>query len=289
MAISIDQNYINQFSATLYLLLEQQTAKLRPVVDIEMGNGEKHFFDRLGSFTAEEVTSRNMELPLQDAAHSRRMATIRKYVAAASLDDLDKLKMLIDPQSDYARKLANAMGRQFDDVVLAAATGTAATGKDGSGTAPFATASIVDTGDTTNAMSVAKFNEGLRILEANEVDLEREEVYLIANAGAIKGLLADSGNQFTSFDFQGMKPLAGAALPAFRGVHIIRSQRPSLAGASVMLTKGAVKVAMAKDLNVAVKDQPSLVDVVSVAATLTLGAVRMEEERVILINHKAVA
>ena len=142
MTATITSAYIDQFSGNMHSLLEQKGSKLRSSVKIESNKGEKHFFDRLGSFTANEITSRLENTNLQDPAHSRRMATVRRYEASTYLDDIDKLKMLIDPTSDYSMKLARAHGRQLDQTIISAMLGTASTGRDGSGTASFDTSNI---------------------------------------------------------------------------------------------------------------------------------------------------
>ena len=73
MTVTIDQNYIDQFSAGIHSLLEQETAKFKGIFTEEHSSGEKHFFERLGSFTAKEVVGRLQTTDLQDPAHSRRM------------------------------------------------------------------------------------------------------------------------------------------------------------------------------------------------------------------------
>ena len=46
-----------------------------------------------------------------DTPHSRRMVTMDAYEWADLIDDADKVQMLIDPTSTYARAAAAAMGR----------------------------------------------------------------------------------------------------------------------------------------------------------------------------------
>ena len=61
-----------------------------------------------------------------DTPHSRRMVTMDSWEWADLIDDADKVRMLIDPTSSYAKAAAAAMGRAMDDEIIAAATGTAA-------------------------------------------------------------------------------------------------------------------------------------------------------------------
>jgi len=279
MANTVDQVFINKYSSMLKLLVQQQGSKLRAVADIEMATGEKHFFNRLGKVAADEVTTQFQDITITDAPHSRRMATLRKYVKTLGIDDFDLARMNLDPTGEYARALSNALGVKLDDVILAAALGTAATGKDGAGTAAFDSNMQIAASGT--GLTVAKFHEALKKLQANDVDIAAEKIFLIVPATGIEDLMAE--NTFTSADYQSMRTLAGTQLPSFRGVNIIHSERLTLK--AVMMTQGAVKVAMAEDLRVEVKDQPAKIDTKTITATMVAGAVRLEEERIVEISY----
>lgn len=291
MAATVDQSFISQFSDNIHMLLEQKGSKLRKHVPVEMANGEKHFFERLGNFTASEVTGRLAVSNLQDPAHSRRMATVKRYEASTYLDDIDKFKLLIDPTSDYAVKLANAHGKNFDQVVINdAILGTAATGKDGSGSQAFDT-SNQQIAHGSAGLTVAKFNQALRILQSNEVDLDADELVLMTGARGIEDLLGDSTNQLTSFDFQNRKVLADGGQMMFRGVPIVHTERinDETAGTTfraILMSKDAVKVAMAHDLEVKIAERPDLNFAMQISTYMMFGAVRMEEGRVVDILYQ---
>lgn len=290
MAATISSAFISQFSDTLHMLLEQKGSKLRRVFPVEMAKGEKHFFDRLGNFTANEVTTRLEVTSLQDPAHSRRMATVKRYESSTYLDDIDKLKMLIDPTSEYAVKLANAHGKKYDSILLDALLGTAATGQDGSGTQAFDT-SNQQIAHGSAGFTVDKFNEALQILMSNEVDIESEELVLIIGSLGIDDLMSDSNNRFTSFDYMSSKPLADGKIPSFRGVEIIHSERiPDETAGSVyrglLTTKDALKVAIAKDMEVKAAERPDLNFAHQISTYMMYGAVRMEEGRVVDVLYQ---
>jgi hypothetical protein len=287
MTATISSAFISQFSDNLFSLLEQKGSKLRPAMKIETARGEKHFFDRLGSFTATKIISRAQETNLQDPSHSRRMATVDRYEATTYLDDMDKLKMLIDPSSDYAQKLARAHGRNLDDVILTAMLGTAATGQTGTGSQAFDSNQQIAHGST--AFSVAKLNEGLRLLEANDVDVDGIRLYLAAGASAIKALFGE--NDIVSFDFQNTKALSDGKLPMFRGVNIIRTQRiPDQTSGSVfrcvLFSEDTMRVALSKDIEVKTGEDVTKNFLMVIASYMMFGAVRMEEESVVDILYQ---
>lgn len=290
MTATINTAFISQFSDNLHSLVEQKGSKLRPSVKVEMAKGEKHFFDRLGSFEANEITSRLETTSLQDPAHSRRLASVRRYNASTYLDDMDKLKMLVDPTSDYALKLARAHGRKLDDIILDAMLGTASTGKDGSGSQAFDT-SNQQIAHGSAGFTVAKFNQALRILEGNDVDVDGARLYLAIGARAVEDLLGDSSNQFISMDFQNHKALADGKLPMFRGVNIIRTQRiPDETAATtyrgLLYTEDTLKVAMSKDIEVKTAERADLNHVQQISTYMQYGAVRMEEETVVDVLYQ---
>jgi hypothetical protein len=286
MTITIDASYINQFSDNIHSLLEQESSKVRGIFMEEEKAGEKHFFERLGSFTAKEVIGRLSTTDLQDPAHTRRMATVRLYEASTYLDDIDKIKMLIDPTSEYAKKLARAHGRNFDDVVIEAIKGTANTGKDGSGTQSLPSAQKIAHGSA--GLTVAKLNQALRIFEADEIDVDGTELFLLVGALGVEDLYGDSTNQLTSFDFQEGKPISSGSLPKFRGVNIVRTQRiPHITAdttyRALLVTKEAVKVAVAKQLEVKTAERADLNFAAQISTYMALGAVRMEDKQVVEI------
>lgn len=286
MTISIDTSYINQFSDNIHNLLEQKSSKLRGIFPEEEKHGEKHFFDRLGSLEATEVIGRLEETELLDPAHSRRMATVKLYGASTYLDNIDKIKMLIDPTSEYAMKLAAAHGRNFDKVVFAALYGTAATGKEGSGTQTLPSAQKIAHGSA--GLTTAKLHSGLKILQAAEVDLAFTEIFLATDAEGINDLFTDTTNQLTSFDFQAGKPISTGELPSFRGVKIIHSELiPDLTVGSearaLMFTRDAVRIAIGKQLEVKMAERPDLNFMAQISTYMALGAVRIEDQRVVEI------
>lgn len=282
MTVTINQNYVNKFSADLYHLIGTQGSKLKGIFSEEMAKGEKHFFNRLGDFSVAERVARNAATSLQDAAHSRRMCTVKLYDAAVGVDKLDINKMLIEPTNDYVKKLSDKHGQNFDSVLLNALIGSAASGADGSSTTAFDSNNVIAHGGT--GLTAAKFHQALRILQGNRVDIMREEVVLITNARGLEDLYAEQ--TLTSFDYQNKKVLAGKELPSLRGVSIIHSEDvpDSTAGSvyrGILTTRNAMKVAISENLNVEIDKRPDLSNIMQVYTSMMFGAVRMEEANVI--------
>ncbi len=286
MTVTITDNFVANYSAELTLLAERKS-KLKGVFMEEVARGEKHFFDRIGNLTVAEQTDRLAAVTLQDAAHSRRMASVARYIGAVGLDNVDKLKMLADPTNEYSVKLANAMGRKYDDVVLAALVGDAATGVAGAGTASFAAGNIIAEGAT--GMTVAKLISAKKILAENNAD--NGNLICAITPQGIADLLGTT--QVTSADYNGVKALVNGEVDSFMGIRFITISGTDNATLNIdsnskralVFTPDAVKVAVPEQINVRMSERPDLGYAVQVFASQMLGAVRMEEEKVVSILH----
>lgn len=64
MSTQITTAFVNQFSANVTMLSQQQGSLLRDAVDSESVNGEKCFFDQVGSAAAALRTTRHGDTPL---------------------------------------------------------------------------------------------------------------------------------------------------------------------------------------------------------------------------------
>ena len=125
---SIDTAFVRQYSNMLYVLAQQQKSKFVPNCRNEGCQGESKSFERLGEAVVEEITTRHPDTPNNEQPHTRRWVTPTDYHTNSYIDNADKLKMLIKPSNEYMQNQGRALGRQSDDLFIAAALGTAAAG-----------------------------------------------------------------------------------------------------------------------------------------------------------------
>ena len=92
------------------------------------------------------------------------------YEWADLVDNADMVKTLISPESSYAKAAAAAMGRAIDDEIIAAAFGTALTGKAGGTSTSFPAGQQVGIGSPVAGLTIAKLVNAKKILDANSVD-----------------------------------------------------------------------------------------------------------------------
>jgi hypothetical protein len=281
MSTQVTTAFVQQFGSNVELLSQQMGSRLRSAVSEESVTGEKGFFDQIGSTAAQKRTSRHGDTPIMDTPHSRRMVTMDEYEWADLVDSADKVRMLADPTSAYARSAANAMGRAMDDVIITAATGSASTGKSGSTSTALPAANIVAAGSAD--MTVAKLLSAKKILDEADVDPSIKR-YIVVAPAQIEALLGITS--VTSSDFNTVKALAQGEVNSFLGFEFITSTR--LAVASSIRTcfawaEDGIKMGVGKDIVSRIDERADKSYSTQVYYCAQFGATRMEEDKVVSI------
>jgi hypothetical protein len=281
MSTQITTAFVNQFSSNVQMLSQQMGSLLRNAVDVETVNGEKAFFDQVGSAAAVLRTSRHADTPLIDTPHSRRMVTMSDYEYADLIDDQDKVRLLVDPTSTYSRAAAAAMGRAMDDVIISAALGTALTGKDGSTSTAFATATNQIAASATG-LTLAKLIQAKEILDAGDVDPSIPR-YIAVSPKQITNLL--NSTTVTSSDFNTVKALAMGEINSFVGFNFIVTNRLGVDGSSARRVfawaMDGIKVAVGREPTARIDERSDKSYATQIYYAMTLGATRMEEKKVV--------
>lgn len=281
MSTQVTTAFVQQFSSNIQLLSQQMGSLLRGSVDSETVTGEKAFFDQVGKAAAVQRTSRHGDTPIMDTPHSRRMVTLADYEWADLIDDQDKVRMLADPTSSYARAAAAAMGRQIDDVVIAAANGTAYTGKTGS------TSTTLPSGQkivhASGGLTIAKLVSAKKLLDAATIDPSIPR-YIAVSPEQIEDLL--NSTTVTSADFNTVKALVQGDIDTFVGFRFITTTRLTDDGTSRLCLAWAedgLKLAVGKDVKAQISERADKSYSTQVYYCMSIGATRMEEEKIVQI------
>jgi hypothetical protein len=281
MSTQVTTAFVNQFSSNIQMLSQQMGSLLRNAVDVETVNGEKAFFDQVGSAAAVLRTTRHADTPLIDTPHSRRMVTLSDYEYADLIDDQDKVRLLVDPTSTYARAAAAAMGRAMDDVIISAALGSAKTGKDGSTTTNFDTTNNQIAASATG-LSLAKLIEAKEILDSGDVDPSIPR-YIAVSPKQISDLL--NNTTVTSSDFNTVKALAMGEINSFVGFNFIVTNRLGVDGSNnrrvFAWAMDGIKAAIGKEPTARIDERADKSYATQIYYCMTLGATRMEEKKVV--------
>lgn len=282
MSTQITTAFSQQFSANVQLLSQQRGSILRGGVSEEAVTGEKAFFDQVGAAAAVKRTSRHGDTPVVETPHSRRMVTMDSYEWADLIDDVDKVKMLIDPTSTYAQAAAAAMGRAMDDAIIAAATGTAKTGKSGGTSTSMLAANQIANGSAD--LTVAKLIQAKKILDNGSVDPSIPR-HIAVGPDQIEALL--NTTSVTSSDFNTVKALVQGEVNTFMGFQFHMSTRLAKSGnirTCFAWAEDGIKLAVGKDVQSRIDERADKSYSTQVYYCATFGATRMEEAKVVQID-----
>lgn len=285
MSTQVTTAFVQQYSANVQMLSQQMGSRLRDAVRVENVVGKNAFIDQIGSATAALRTSRHADTPQMDTPHDRRRLSLADYEYADLVDDQDKVRMLIDPTSSYARAAAAAMGRAMDDVIITAATGTANTGETGSGSATLdATANSVGSASSNDGLTLAKLREAKRKMDLNDVDPSIPR-YIAVGPKQIEDLLGDT--TVTSSDFNTVKALVQGELDTFMGFRFIMSNRLSVDSNDIRKcfawAEDGLTLGIGKDISARIDERADKGYATQVYYCMSIGAVRMEEDKVVQI------
>lgn len=295
MTINIDHNFVRQFSDNLEQVAQQQASYLRKSIMEMRVNGKDFSVDRLKNpnDVLETVASRHASTNIRDMEHSRRVGHMVSYVDATMIDDEDKVRMLVDPTSDYVAQLAGAMNRTIDDKIMAVMLGNTYAGETGSTTVALPSSQHIAAGGT--GLTLAKIKQALKVLMQGYVDVDREELFLACNAAGYEDLISDSG--LVSIDFTQYKPNVDGNLPIVAGFKIIKCERltnyngdytttapSSSSRPAIAFAKSAVRLGVGMDMLVDVgrSKQHNLNHLINLKTSF--GVLRAHDEKVVDIR-----
>ena len=287
MSTEITKAFVEQYSSNIQMLSQQKGSLLRDKVRLESVTGKNAFFDQIGSVTATVRSTRHSDTPQADTPHSRRRVSLVDYEFADLVDDLDKVRMLVDPTSSYAQAAAFAMGRAMDDAIITAATGAADTGVAGGTSVALPSGQkIAETG--TVGLTIAKLREAKEILDLASVDPSIPR-YIVVSPKQVTDLLGTT--EVTSSDFNTVKALAQGDVSTFLGFNFCVSNRLSIASSKrkcIAFVSDGVALAVGKDSTARIDERSDKGYATQVYYSAAFGATRMEEEKVVeILAHEA--
>ena len=280
---NITTAFVKQFQQNVMFLVQQKGSRLRDTVYLKPGVvGEEVYQDQIGPDTATKKTTRNADTPITNPDHRRRKIFMYDYEVAKLLDKEDKLKMLIDPTSDYVVNGANALGRAMDDAIIAAHAATAYTGKEGGTSQSFDANNQIAAGGA--GLTLAKLRNARKLLRASDVD-EDELLFIIVAAAQMDDLL--NTTEVTSADYNSVKALVTGSIDSFMGFKFIHSERLETDDSSSRLVpvyaKTGICLAVAADITARVSERADKSYATQTYLSMGIGATRLEEAKCVQI------
>ena len=291
MSFQITTAFVEQYKDNVQLLVQQKGSRLRGSVTTMDVTGRNAFVEQIGATNAVLRTSRHGDSPLVSTPHERRRLSLADYEWGDLVDKPDMVRTLIDPTNSYSINASWAMGRAIDDVIIASANATASTGQTGSGTQTFPTSQqiavdFVESGSATNSgLTVAKLRDIRRVFGENDLD-ESETLHIIVAQQQITDLLRD--DEVTSADFNTVRALVNGEINQYLGLTFHRTQRLSLNSGTDVRTcfawaQSGIMLGIGEDVTARIAERSDKAFSTYVFYRMSIGAVRLEEEKVVSI------
>lgn len=311
MSFEVTASFVQQYKDNVVQLAQQKGSRFRTQVRVEPDIvGLNYYFERIGATAAAIKAARHSPTPLISTPHSRRRVSMVTYNWGDLIDNDDKLKLLIDPQSQYVIAARNAFGRIIDDIIIDATLYTSFSGTDGQTSVTFPTAqyvadtainndSTLDSGTTDGQhMSPQRLRAIKLLFDQADVDPDEDRTAAVPPT-AISSLL--SHVQVTSADYNTVKALAEGAVDSYMGFKFVMSNRIPIVGTQTALghtfpavsgstngdrlnmfwARNGIGLAIQEDVLARVAERPDMNFATQVYMEMVMGATRVEEARVV--------
>lgn len=230
MSENLPSLYTTQFSTNLELKLQQFGSKLRGKVNEGFHVGKQASpINQMGAIRARAPAGRFAPKERADAEFVRRWVFPVDREIDQLIDSFDELKTIVDPKSQYVSNAANAVGRDWDDCIITAATADATIGVDAGSlsTESFDTTNhrVADTfgSSAASGLTVAKLIETRKRFRHYHVDLETDQIALVIGSQQESDLLNQV--EVVSTEFNDRPTLVDGKVTRFLGFDIVYSER----------------------------------------------------------------
>lgn len=289
MSTSVDIAFVIEFEALVHHLGQQEMSRARNCVRNRSGTADAFNFERLASADMAAKAGRHVATPILNVVHSRRQAPQSTWSWGEATDNDDDVRTLINPTSEYTRAAAAALGRRYDTTIFEAMNALASDGAGGTTALP-AGQQITATG---NPLTVDTLRKAKKILDQNEVGtMQGGSRYCATTSKGLEDLLKET--EVTSSDYNSIKALVSGELNTYLGFQFIRTELTDTAGAATALNTFAwcwehnsMALAIADDRFTRISEDPGLSYATRIYTECTIGAVRVEDEGVVQIEHLA--
>lgn len=305
MSFNVSTAFVQQYSTNVMMLLQQQGSRLRNTVQSYKFQGKAaSMAEQFGSVSPVRNQSRHSDTPLISTPQDKRWIYPNDYDWADLIDNQDKLRMLIDPTSQYAMAGAWAMGRAIDDEIISGIFNSNNTGENGTSATGLLSAFnsgsqavAANTGASSNTgLNIAKLRAAKRILLASEVDIDNDPLYMVITAKQHDDLLNEA--QAISLDYNSTPVLVNGKINSFMGFNFIHSERipggasfntainPAVTGYTTgsqwmvpFYSKSGMALGLWNDVQTSIDRRADKRNSYQVYVTGTFGGARLEEKR----------
>lgn len=299
MSFQVTEAFVKQYGDNMMLRAQQKGSRLRDSVTTVTGTGNEYFFDFVGTVEAQAIAERHGDSPINSTPQNRRSVLLAGFDTGDLIDKIDKVQMLADPTSPFVMTHGAAMGRKMDDVIAAAALGSARTGVAGAGTpATLPAGNVVAVNSTKYGTSSG--NTGLtsgKLIEARNILVEAEgiddgeELFFACTQKQISNMLATTeatSSDYTAEQRNGARALDSGEIDRFMGFTFKRTQRVPIDTNSyrrcIAYSRSGIGLAIGADINAEISKRADKRFSWYAYFQMFIGAVRLEDEKVVEVK-----
>ena len=286
MSDQIGVAHVQQFKSNVIMLSQQKGTRLRNAVRTEPDflTGKSGYFERIGATNMQRRTTRHGDTPLISTPHSRVRVTMDDFEWADLIDQQDRVRMLIDPESPYTQNAVMAAGREMDDIIIGALGGNIVTmDEDDSATSAALPSGQKIAHNSTGFVKVKLIEARKKLLAAEAAD-PGDTLYCAINAACIEDLLNQT--EVTSSDYNSVKALVEGQVDTWLGFKFIHTERLQTDGTNRLIYcwhPNGVGLAVGEDVVTRISERDDKGYSTQVYLRMTMGATRIEDEKVVEI------
>lgn len=208
--------YVTGFDRSIRRTVEVVGGKLRPYVRMATGDlyRKEGVYQRVsGGGLPQKKTTRFGDSPVSEADYSRRRVTRTDYEDGQFMDWADVVRIGTDIQAEKLNIMANKFKRQEDIILEQALLGSAQGGDNGETSTAFTSGNIIDVGlgGTGNqGFNYDKFIATIEKFGTNNVDIEVNKPVFVISWNQWKEAMND--DKFINFDYSAARRIDGGGL-----------------------------------------------------------------------------
>lgn len=285
---SIDSVFVKQYADTYTILLEQKESKLlSTVTNIGAVTGTSFTANEMGTLgDTFDTLTRFGDTQYTDASFASRLATMNDFPNFTRLAIQDLYKLKAQPQDQLLQRLHSKWNRKVDSVVYNALIGNAPRKEVGADTyTNIALPASQILGDVAVVPSKQLLIDIRTKFMENECD---EDIYITYNADLLNAILADT--TLTSADYLAGQMLQRGEVSNFLGFNWVHYEGikavDGLSATGVAYTRSAVEIGMNTISPLKIVEVETQNRFNSIGHVEAIGAVRVDEKRVVAFKFK---
>lgn len=289
----MSSQYPNAFSekyeADVHIQFAQRSSRLRgKVMERSMVGGETLWLPQIGAVVSNKPAARHEDTQYNDTPHTTRKLTSDPRRAADLIDIADRRRSVADFMGPYASVQAQKLGRDVDDTILTAATGTNYYKVNGATSEtsialPATQQVAVNFGGSNEGLTLGKLIETKSILGKNETPMG-EMLYFVHRQAQLDDLL-NNVDQTVNSRYSDVKALVNGEINNFMGFEFIKTELVDVDSndyaSCIGYTKSALMLGISQDITGRVEQLPTKNYSWQIWSEVDVGATRIQEEGVV--------